>query len=168
MVSRPPRLVWLPLEVASGTPSHLPCRVCTAGRPFLSPGSVILSAMGAVDHPWRRLRDEHPDWTVRWARLPDGLLGVTGHQRKLIFLDERMLQAERRCTLAHELERVKRGPAPATPILAAREEAVVDLVASRQLIRLSQLEDALAWSRCPAEAAEVAPGGSRYRVARLP
>lgn len=123
------------------------------GRSFLSPPSVILSAMQG-DHPWRRLRDEHPDWAVEWTRLPDGILGATDHTRRLILLDERLLQAERRCTIAHELEHVRRGPVPDDDLLAAREEAAIDLAVSQQLIRIDDLGDALAWSRWPQEAAD--------------
>ena len=106
------------------------------------------------DHPWRRLRDDYPDWAVQWTRLPDGLLGVTDHARQVIVLDERLLQAERRCTLAHELEHVRRGPTPAEPVLAAREEAAIDLAAARQLIRINDLGEALAWSDHPQEVAD--------------
>ena len=65
-----------------------------------------------MDHPWRRLRDR-PDWLLEWDMLPPGLMGSTCHRRRVITLDLRLSQAERRCTIAHELEHVERGPMPA-------------------------------------------------------
>jgi len=125
--------VWLPFEVASGTPLHLPCRARAAGRLFLSPGSVILSAMGR----WIILGDDS-ETSIRTGPC-DGCDSLTGSSASPTINGNWSSS-----TWSEDL----RPP----PILAAREEAAVDLVASRQLIRLSQLEDALAWSRCPAEA----------------
>ena len=88
-----------------------------------------------VEHPWGRLR-ELGDWLIGWAHLPADLAGITRHSARVIVLDKRLLQAERRCTLAHELEHVARGPLPADPVLAAREEASIDEVVARRLISL--------------------------------
>lgn len=52
-------------------------------------------------------------------------------------------QAERRCTLSHELLHVERGPLPADPVGAAREERTVDQLAARRLITLPDLVDGL-------------------------
>ena len=38
-------------------------------------------------HPWRYLRDHHPDWTVIWAALPGGLLGRALPDLRVIVLD---------------------------------------------------------------------------------
>lgn len=59
------------------------------------------------------------------------------------------------CILAHELKHVARGPVPADPVLAAREEASIDEVVARRLISRGALDDALAWSQEPHEAAEL-------------
>lgn len=107
-----------------------------------------------MEHPWGRLR-ELGDWLIGWAHLPVDLVGITHHNARVIILDKRLLQAERRCTLAHELEHVARGPMPADPVLAAREEASIDEAVARRLISLRALGDALAWSREPHEAAEL-------------
>lgn len=107
-----------------------------------------------MDHPWRRLR-ALADWSLQWAHLPEGLLGWTDHEQRRIVLHRDMLQVERRCTIAHELEHVQRGPVPADPWLAAREESAVEQAAARRLIGLEALGDALAWSLDEHEVADV-------------
>lgn len=80
---------------------------------------------------------------MRFADLPDGLLGYTDLPQGVIVLDRQLTQVERRCTVTHELEHVHRGPVPADPRLAAREERVVDQLAARRLVTLGELIDAL-------------------------
>ena len=106
-----------------------------------------------MDHPWRRLRDR-PDWLLEWGMLPPGLMGSTCHRRRVITLDLRLSQAERRCTIAHELEHVERGPMPSDPILAAREEESIERAVARRMVTIRALGDALAWARTLDEAAE--------------
>ncbi len=106
-----------------------------------------------MDHPWRRLRDR-PDWLLEWGMLPPGLMGSTCHRRRVITLDLRLSQAERRCTIAHELEHVERGPMPSDPILAAREEESIERAVARRLVTIRALGDALAWAHTLDEAAE--------------
>lgn len=107
-----------------------------------------------MDHPWRRLR-ALADWSLQWAHLPEGLLGWADHRTNTIALDPCQTQAERRCTIAHELEHVLRGPVPADPWLAAREESAVGQAAARALISIEALGDALAWSLDVHEVADV-------------
>ncbi|QRY48768.1 hypothetical protein JVX93_21500 [Mycolicibacterium boenickei] len=71
-----------------------------------------------------------------------------------IWLCRTLTQAERRCTLTHELVHRERGPVPADPAAAAREEQIVDEITARRLITLSQLAEGLRWSREPRELAE--------------
>lgn len=97
-------------------------------------------------HPWRHLNTDHAHLEVRFTDLPDGLLGYTDLARGVVVLDKRLTQVERRCTLTHELEHVHRGPVPADPGLAAREESIVDRIAARRLVTLGELIDALLWS----------------------
>lgn len=110
--------------------------------------------MGASDHPWRRL-GALPDWLVGFCHLSGNLWGFTDHNAKIIVLDSRLSQAQRRCTLAHELEHVNRGPVPMDPALAAREERLIDATVARRLIALDDLTDAATWTRRPAEAADL-------------
>jgi hypothetical protein len=105
-------------------------------------------------HPWRHLRHHHPHVIVRFADLPNGLLGYTDLPGGVIVLDRQLTQTERRCTVTHELEHVHRGPVPADPALAAREEAVVDQLAARRLVSLRELVGALMWSRDEHEVAD--------------
>lgn len=71
-----------------------------------------------------------------------------------IWLSRGMTQAERRCTLTHELVHRERGPVPCDPAEAAREERIVDEIAARRLITVPALADGLAWTRHPRELAE--------------
>lgn len=97
-------------------------------------------------HPWRRMRDLGPSWTLRWAHLPADTYGVTDHARKLITLQIGMSYAERRCTIAHEVEHALRGPVSAAE--TAREELEVDrAVAIRLLPSVQAICDALVWHR---------------------
>ena len=103
--------------------------------------------------PWHEFRSLS-DWALQWARLPAGLLGVTDFRARTVTLDQRLLQAERRCTVAHEVEHIRLGPVPADPVLAAREEAAIDRAVARKLIGIGDLGDALAWTSSLAEAAQ--------------
>ncbi|AAN12603.1 metallo-protease [Mycobacterium phage Che9c] len=104
-------------------------------------------------HPWRTLRDQHADIDVSCRyRLPDHIMGLQRGAR--IWLCRTLTQAERRCTLTHELVHRERGPVPADPADAAREERMVDEIAARRLITFDQLLDGLRWSRRPRELAE--------------
>lgn len=80
---------------------------------------------------------------MRFADLPDGLLGYTDLSQGVIVLDRHLTQVERRCTVTHELEHLHRGHVPADPRLAAREERTVDELAARRLVSLRDLIDAL-------------------------
>lgn len=102
--------------------------------------------LSGMDHSWRRLRGL-PDWLLRWRRLPGAVEALTDHASRTIWMDPRLLQVERRCAIAHELEHVARGPVPPDPVLAAREEAAIDRAVARRLIPLEALGEALAWSR---------------------
>lgn len=103
--------------------------------------------------PWHEFRSLS-DWALRWDRLPADLLGVTDFRTRTVTLDNRLLQAERRCTVAHEVEHIRLGPVPTDPVLAAREEAAIDRAVARKLIGIGDLGDALAWASTLAEAAQ--------------
>ena len=65
-------------------------------------------------------------------------------QGRRIWLCRTLTQAERRCTLTHELVHRERGPVPRDPAAAAAEERAVDEIAARRLITLGSLVDGLA------------------------
>ena len=94
-----------------------------------------------MHHPWRELRDRWPHWRVRFADL--AVAGLTCWRTRTITLDRGLLQAERRSTLAHELEHVRRGPVPEA--YWPREEIAVEVAAARRMIDLQDLGEALAW-----------------------
>lgn len=102
-----------------------------------------------LPHPWRDLR-ALAHVVVHHVELRPGVWGAgDGHSR--IWLDRRLGQAERRCTLAHELEHLARGHRgcqdPAT-------EATVCAAASRYLLPDPHaVADALVWARGDLEVA---------------
>ena len=51
-------------------------------------------------------------WSLRWAELPQGVMGLTCHWTRTVTLALGISQAERRCTIAHETEHIVRGPVP--------------------------------------------------------
>lgn len=118
-------------------------------------------------HPWRELGTLWPHVHVDHVDLTDaGRLGETDGSR-LIRLERRQLQVERRCTLAHEMIHLERGhDGPCSPAT----EAGVDREVARRLIPLAALQDALAWSDNLHEVADelwVTPGIVEARIASL-
>lgn len=99
-------------------------------------------------HPWRWLRDKHPDVVVEHVELRRGRMGET--RGRQIWLDRRLTQAERRCTLTHELIHIeRRGREHPNPDV---EERIVELETARRLITTRQLIDAFRWFRHPGPA----------------
>lgn len=96
--------------------------------------------------PWQHLTTDWPHIHVDpRADLPPGMYGAW--TPGVLHLSRRLTQAGRRCTLAHELVHLERGPAPTSPDLLAAEERAVDIIAARRLITLPSLADAIRWSR---------------------
>ncbi|QLQ16103.1 MAG: ImmA/IrrE family metallo-endopeptidase [Micropruina sp.] len=104
-------------------------------------------------HPWRELR-AMDDWTLDWERLPRGVLGVCDWEARVITLDSRLRQPERRCTVLHEILHAKRGVFADDPVLMAKEEAAIERLVARALIPLRALGEALAWAHTLDEAAD--------------
>lgn len=99
-------------------------------------------------HPWRALRNR-PEVALHLVELPEGILGATDGER--IWLDRRQRQAQRRCTLTHELEHLERGHTGCQPPAI---EAQVEAAAARKLIPLVALAEAIVWASCEAELAQ--------------
>lgn len=109
---------------------------------------------GETFHPWRRMRQLGPAWTLKWAALEGDSYGHTCHRTKTITLHDDMTFEERRCTIAHEVEHAIRGPVPEGDELA--EELAVDQIVARLLIpSVRSLCDALIWHRGDYERAAV-------------
>lgn len=113
--------------------------------------------MGDNYSPWTALA-ELSDVQLRFADLGGQELGWYDPDSRTITLERDQTQAERRCTLAHELEHLARGDeniAQVSPVLAARQEIAACMRAARRLIPLDALIDALLWSQDEAQLAEV-------------
>lgn len=100
-------------------------------------------------HPWRDLRSrEH--LTLAWQAMPDGIRGAT-NGTSTIWMEPRLLQVERRCTLAHELAHVDLGHTSCDDLKA--EQAACRRTA-RQLISWDALIDVFKWAHNAYEAAD--------------
>jgi Zn-dependent peptidase ImmA (M78 family) len=91
---------------------------------------------------------------------------------RVILIDRRLSQAERRCRLAHELAHLEAGDehcadGPDGERLAARQELRADAAAAERLIDLDALADALAWALDPQEVAEALHVDTRTVRARV-
>lgn len=95
-----------------------------------------------LPHPWRELR-ALAHVVVHFDELRAGLWGATDGER-VIWLDRRLGQVERRCTLAHELEHVRRGHRGCQ---GEQVERSVEAAASRYLLPDPHpIADALVWA----------------------
>lgn len=100
-------------------------------------------------HPWRDLRSrEHI--TLSWRDLPPGVWGTTDGS-SAIWMEPRLLQVERRCTLAHELAHIDLGH---TTKPTVGEESAARRLAAQQLIEWDALVDAFRWAHNAIEAAD--------------
>lgn len=105
-----------------------------------------------MHNPWQAFR-ALTHISLRWAQLPDGLLGYTDFDLMEVVLSPRLDQAQRRCTIAHETQHLLRGPVPEH--FQAREEVTADKIAARLLLPdIKVVGEALAWARSNAEAAD--------------
>lgn len=98
-----------------------------------------------MHHPWRELRALN-DWTLFFAALPEGVLGFTCWRTRSVTLCRGMSQAQRRSTIAHELEHIRTGPAHPDQVLQAKDELAADKASARRLVDLRALGEAMAWS----------------------
>lgn len=99
--------------------------------------------------PWgtlRRLSHIH----VAWVRMPDGQPGRTDGVR-VVWLDSRLQQDERRCTITHELIHIEHGHAGCQ---APRIEYQVRAETARRLITIDALCRHAAWAHSAHELAE--------------
>lgn len=115
--------------------------------------------------PWgalRRLTNIH----VSFVRMPDGTPGRTDGLR-IIWLDNRLQQVERRCAVTHELVHLERGH---DGCQAPRIEHQVCVETARRLILIDELCRHAAWARGIHELADelwVTPEVVTYRLQSL-
>ena len=104
-------------------------------------------------NPWGALRDQG-ELTLVFAAMADA--GRYYQHHRAIVLADDLTQAQRRCTLAHELVHAERGDISCcSDWHANKQERRVDQLAARRLIGLDQLIDALLWGDDERELAEV-------------
>lgn len=104
-------------------------------------------------HPWRALRRlEH--MTLGWHELA-GVDAVLFGDLQTVLLHKGLLQAERRCALAHELAHHELGHSGCGDRRSLlRQERAAEAVASRWLIPIEALADVQVWTPYLAEQAE--------------
>ena len=99
-------------------------------------------------HPWRELRNR-PHLQLEMTKLPGSLKGaLTGD---IVWIDQGLLQRERRCTVLHEILHHEHGHEGCQP--SAVEAQIREQVA-RLLIPMPLLLDKLAWTESLEELAE--------------
>lgn len=91
---------------------------------------------------------EVPQIEMKVMRLPDGEMGRWIPSRRLIVLDDRLTQVERRVTLVHELvHAVNDDRADLPRYLETKQERACCETTARLLIPIRDLADALTWSQ---------------------
>lgn len=96
-----------------------------------------------------------PHLTLEVRRLPDDEMGRWVPQRQTILLDDRLDQAERRCTLVHEIVHHLSGDHDlSNPAYTEFQERMCRERTARLLITLTALADAMLWSDHASEIAE--------------
>lgn len=104
-----------------------------------------------MHHPWHWLRDHLPEWNVLLVAPESGAWGENDPTTRTIWIDPLAYQAERRCTLQHELEHIRAGDVGPQPLW--REEQV-RRAAARRLIAIDALVDAVKWAHDREELAD--------------
>lgn len=112
--------------------------------------------------PWALLAEKYPRIQVVTARL-ERVSGLT-NGTDVIWLDDRLLQVEQRCTLTHEIVHVELGHTTCQP---PASERMVRIQTARLLIDERDLVAASSWARDEHELADelhVTPHVLRDRI----
>ena len=109
---------------------------------------VARSVYHAMFDPWAEAR-RIPGLEVKITRLPAFLQGCT--DGRVIYLDDRLTEREKRCALTHELVHLDMGHGECQPPAVERR---VRAITAALLIPERMLKDTLRWTQCPYEAAE--------------
>lgn len=127
-----------------------------------------LPAMGETGRwsPWRWLRETHPDVRVYELDLPPGLMGCLDHHQRAVWLDSRLTEVERTCTLAHECGHLALDAVIDKMVITAHEWKV-DQWAARRLVPVRCLARAFTWSSQLSEIADELGLDQRTLRARL-
>src|SRR4051812_23963113 len=95
--------------------------------------------------PWHALAAEFRQARVVYDDLPPRRRGEVDFRTHTITLQRRLDPTAQRCTLAHELVHLERGPVVMWH--APREERAVAAIAARRLVSIDSLAEALRWSQ---------------------
>jgi Zn-dependent peptidase ImmA (M78 family) len=118
-----------------------------------APASELTDETESVD-PFEILA-EHNDLSLCRTRLPRGERGRWYPDLHVIVLDDRLTQAEARCTLMHELVHRMRGDVHVNDGRSHnRQEKACHMTVARLLIPFEALFTAMQWGRDPHELAE--------------
>jgi hypothetical protein len=94
--------------------------------------------------PWHALTDFDRARVV-FGDLPPRRRGEVDFGTQTITLERRLDPTTQRCTLAHELVHLERGPV--IMWCAPREERAVAAIAARRLVSIEALAEAMRWSQ---------------------
>ena len=89
-----------------------------------------------------------PHIDVQWVPLPEGVLSNTDGQT--IWMDHRQGQAQRRSSVAHEIEHLHAGDTACQPGAVERQ---IEEAAARKLVPLVALAEAIVWAMSEEELA---------------
>lgn len=103
-----------------------------------------------MHHPWRELRERGDGVVLHFTRFNDTRVAAT-NGNNAIWLDQDLLQVERRCAIQHEQAHIDLGH---TNCDDPREEQAARRLTAKKLIHWDALVDVFKWAHTAHEAAE--------------
>ena len=103
-----------------------------------------------MHHPWRELRERGDGVVLHFTRFNDTRVAAT-NGNNAIWLDQDLLQVERRCAIQHEQAHIDLGH---TNCDDPREEQAARRLTAQKLIHWDALVDVFKWAHNALEAAD--------------
>lgn len=103
-----------------------------------------------MHHPWRELRERGDGVVLHSTTFPDARIAAT-NGTNAIWLDDGLLQVERRCAVQHEQAHIDLGH---TSCADPKEEAAARRMTAQKLIHWDALVDAFRWAHTAEECAD--------------
>lgn len=103
-----------------------------------------------MHHPWRELRERGDGVVLHFTRFNDTRVAAT-NGNNAIWLDQDLLQVERRCAIQHEQAHIDLGHTNCDDL---REEQAARRLTAQKLIDWDDLVDAFKWAHTAFEAAD--------------
>ena len=103
-----------------------------------------------MHHPWRELRERGDGVVLHFTRFNDSRVAAT-NGNNAIWLDQDLLQVERRCAIQHEQAHIDLGH---TNCDDPREERAARRLTAQKLIHWDALFDVFKWAHTAFEAAD--------------